>query len=178
MAEIQTLTDTENRALWYVVQTYYNAEKRVKERIDYMANTDKYFGLILRAEIPTVKRTVSRRGKTRQIEEKLFPGYVFVKAILTNSVRSAIKSINGVAGYVGPGGEPTPITPSEVIRAGITDRADSEFQKGDSVVIVDGPFENFVGKVKNSCKKGIKVVLNIFGREVEVSFSAEQLEKL
>lgn len=168
----------ENRALWYVVQTYYNAEKRVKERIDYLAATDKYRGVILGAEIPITKKTVNRRGKIKQVEEKLFPGYVFVKAVLTDSVRNAIRNINGVAGFVGAGGDPVPVTPTEVARAGIADRIDSEFNAGDTVIIADGPFENFIGKVTKIEGRKINISLNMFGRDVEISFSPEQIKKL
>jgi len=161
---------------WYVIHTYYNTEKRVKERIDYLA--DKYPGLVFRAEIPTIKKTLNKNGKIKQIEEKLFPGYVFIKAVLTDSVRSAIRSINGVTGFVGPGGEPTPITPAEVVRTGIADRADEEFKTGETVIITDGPFENFIGKITKIEGRNISVSLNMFGRDIEISFSGEQLEKL
>jgi len=174
MSQTQILT----RALWYVVFTYYNAEKRVKEYINSLAKDERYKGLIIRAEVPTQKKIVSRGKKIKQVEEKMFPGYVFVKAVMTPEVMSAIRRVNGVAHFVGGGNMPEPITPAEIKRAGITDTADEEFKTGDAVMIIDGPFENFIGKITKINSSSIKVCLSMFGREVEIDFSPEQLAKV
>jgi transcriptional antiterminator NusG len=174
MLQAQILT----RALWYAVFTYHNAEKRVKEYINSLAKDERYKGLIIRAEVPTQKKIVSRGKKIKQIEEKMFPGYVFVKAVMTPEVMSAIRRINGVAHFVGSGNMPEPITPAEIKRAGITDTANEEFKAGDIVMIIDGPFENFTGQITGINNSGIKVCLSMFGREVEIDFSPEQLVKV
>lgn len=178
MSEVQELTKTKEKPLWYVVFTHYNAEKRVKEYINNLAEDERYKGLIIRAEVPVQKKTVSRRGKIKQVEEKIFPGYVFVKAVMTPEVMAALKQVNGVAHFLGGGNDPVPITPAEVRRAGIQDNLSEKFKIGDTVMITDGPFENFIGKVTGIYKTSIKVFLTMFGREMEINFSPEQLERL
>jgi transcriptional antiterminator NusG len=174
---VQTLTKTEKKALWYVLFTYYNAEKRVKEHINNLAKNE-YRGRIIKAEVPVQKISVSRGGKIKEIEEKIFPGYVFVKAVMTPEVMAVLRRINGVAHFVGGGNEPISITPAEVKRARIQDDLSEEFKVGDTVMIADGPFENFVGKVVKINGSNVSVSLNMFGRDIEVIFSEEQLEKL
>ncbi|KHO63267.1 transcription antitermination protein nusG [Thermoanaerobacter sp. YS13] len=171
-------SDIHEKALWYVIFTHYNAEKRVKEHINSLAKTEKYDGLIIKAEVPVQKKTVSVKGKIKQIKEKMFPGYVFVKAVMIPEVISAIRRVNGVTHFVGGGNMPEPITPAEIKRAGITDTVDEEFKAGDAVMIIDGPFENFIGKITKINGSSIKVCLSMFGREVEIDFSPEQLAKM
>lgn len=166
-----------NRALWYVIQTYYNAENKVKKRIEYLINTQQYPGLILQVEIPTTKNTINQAGKIKQVEQKLFPGYVFLKVVLIDNIRNAIRSIPGVVGFVGPGGEPVPLSTVETVKAGLKGHSNI-FKESQNVIITDGPFENFTGRVTKKEDKGVKVSLNIFGREVEITFSPEQLESL
>ncbi|AAM25279.1 transcriptional antiterminator NusG [Caldanaerobacter subterraneus subsp. tengcongensis MB4] len=178
MSEVQELTKTKEKPLWYVVFTYHNAEKRVEEHINSLAKTEKYDGLIIKAEVPVQKRTVSRRGKIKEIEEKIFPGYVFVKAVMTPEVMAAIRRINGVAHFVGGGNEPVPITPEEVKRARIQDDLSEEFKAGDTVMITDGPFENFIGKIIKIEGRKINIALSLFDREMGIDFSPEQIMKI
>ncbi|HHW57784.1 MAG TPA: transcription termination/antitermination protein NusG [Clostridia bacterium] len=162
---------------WYAVQTFTNYEKKIKQKIDMLTKKAEYKEKILRAEIPVQKRTVNKNGRIVEIEEKIFPGYVFIKMILDKNVWHAIKSINGVAGYVGPGGQPVPLTKEELVKIKIHDRG-INVAEGDSVIITNGPFENFVGRVVEIRERDAGVVLSIFGRETKIYFSGEQLEKI
>ncbi|MEM3442705.1 MAG: transcription termination/antitermination protein NusG [Candidatus Bathyarchaeia archaeon] len=174
---VQTLAKSEKKALWYALFTYYNAEKRVKEQINNLAKNE-YRGRIIKAEVPVQKITVSRGGKIKEVEEKIFPGYVFVKAVMTPEVMAALRRINGVAHFVGGGNEPVPITPAEVKRARIQDDLSEEFKVGDTVMIADGPFENFIGKIIKIEGRKINISLSMFGRDVGIDFSPEQIKKI
>lgn len=178
MSEVQELTKTKEKPMWYVIFTYHNAEKRVKEHINSLAKTEKYNGLIIKAEVPTQKKTVSRKGKIKQIEEKIFPGYVFVKVVMTDEVMAALRRVNGVAHFVGGGNMPEPITPAEAKRAGLIDSTNDEFKVGDTVTIIDGPFENFIGEIIEVNSSNIKVCLKMFGRDLGIDFSPEQIMKI
>ena len=170
--------DINKKALWYAVFTYKRNEERVRDYINNLAKTEKYAGLIIKAEVLINKKTLTVNGKIKQVEEKTFPDYVFIKAIMTPEVASTLRRVNGVAHFVGGSNMPEPITTGEARRVGISDIPGENFKTGDSVMAVDGPFENIVGKITKINKNSIKVSLSMFGREIETEFYPEQITKI
>ena len=167
-------------ALWYVVHTYSGHEKKVAitlgERIDVM----DLGGKIIETLIPTQKKVVITSGKKKEIDERMFPGYILVKAEIDDNVWHVIRTTPGVTGFVGVGNQPTPLSKKEVdsivkFMALDTPKFETRFNIGDPVKITDGAFKDFMGKVnKVMTDQGrLEVLVSVFDREtpVEVDFT-------
>lgn len=172
---------------WYVVHTYSGFEGRVKssimERINSLGLTDK----INQVLVPTENVVELREGKKKVVTKKFFPGYVLVEMELTDETWQLIKNTPKVTGFVGGGEKPIPLSTQEVetllkqLDAGTaTPREKAQFQKGDSVRIIDGPFLGFNGTVDevNPDQSKVKVLVSIFGRATPVELGFLQAERL
>jgi len=178
------MTET-NNAKWYVIHTYSGHEQKVaetiKQRIEVLNLKDKIGDLL----IPTQKKVIVSSGKKKEIEERLFPGYVLLNMVMEDATWAAIRNTAGVTGFVGTEGKPTPLPDREVesikkFSELAAPKFEAKFEKGDGVKIIDGPFTDFVGKVENVDKeKGrVRVSLSIFGRETPVDLDLLQAEPL
>jgi transcription termination/antitermination protein NusG len=174
---------------WYVVRSVSGKENKVKEYLEMEINRLKmndFFGQIL---IPTEKVFQIRNGKKISKEKAYLPGYVLVEASLVGEVPHVIKGIPNVIGFLGAekGGEPMPMRQTEVNRilGKVDELSESEeemkipFVVGESVKVIDGPFNNFNGTIDeiNEEKKKLKVMVKIFGRKNLVELSYMQVEK-
>ena len=101
-------------AKWYIIHTYSGYENKVKQDIEKVVENRKLHDLILEVQVPTETVTEITDGKTKELERKTFPGYVFLKMVYTDDTWHVVKNIRGVTGFVGPGSEPTPLSGSEV----------------------------------------------------------------
>ena len=130
--------------------------------------------------MPTEKVTeITESGKRKEVERKIFPGYVIVKMVMTDESWYAVRNIRGCTGFVGPSSKPIPLTEDEVARLGIEQRdIQVSYKVGDSVNIVDGPLEGFVGTVEEMDveKNRIRVTVSMFGRETPVELELDQAE--
>ena len=118
-----------------------------------------------------------RKIKTR----KMFPGYVLVKMIVTNESWYLVRNTQGVTGFVGHGSEPVPLTVDEVRRMGIEKiTIDMDIKIGDSIKVITGPFEGFIGNVSSfdDEKQTMRVMINMFGRDTQVELEYAQVDKL
>ena len=136
---------------------------------------------ILTVSIPMETVTeITEAGVSKTYERKLFPGYVFVKMVYSDNTWHAIKSIRGVAGFVGASVEdPIPLTDDEVYAMGVEKREIVvNYAVGDTVRILDGPFSSFSGVVEeiDVDKNSVSVVVTMFGRETSVEFELDQVE--
>lgn len=176
---------TDPRASWFVVHTSSGHEARVAEtlrqRIETMNLTEKVFELL----IPTQDRVVIRSGKKYTIKEKIFPGYLLVRMILDDDAWLAVRTTQGVTGFVGAGTAPTALSDEEVqnIRKFIeapAARYKVRFSVGEAVKITDGPFANFLGTINemDEEKGRVKVLVSIFGRETPVELDFLQIAKV
>lgn len=173
---------------WYVVRAISGSEKKVKEYIENeiaRLNLNDYVSQVL---IPTEKVYQIRKGKKISKERNYFPGYILIEANLLGEIPHIIKNITGVIGFLGPKGElPSPLRISEVNR--ILGKVDELAEKdeeinipffvGESVKVIDGPFNTFTGIIEdvNEEKKKLKVSVKIFGRKTPVELSFLQVEK-
>ncbi|MCO5258739.1 MAG: transcription termination/antitermination protein NusG [Crocinitomicaceae bacterium] len=179
----------EIKKLWYVVRAISGKEKKVKEYLELEISRmklDAYIGQVL---IPTEKVFQMRNGKKVSKEKAYLPGYVLVEAALVGEVSHVIKGIPNVIGFLGAekGGEPVPMRLSEVNRilGKVDELSETEeemkipFVVGESVKVVDGPFNNFSGTIEeiNEEKKKLKVMVKIFGRKNLLELSYLQVEK-
>lgn len=181
---IITKTD-DPRAKWYVVHTYSGHEAKVMANLAQRVETMKLEDRILEILIPTQEQIQIRSGKKHQVTEKIFPGYILVKIILDDASWLAVRTTQGVTGFVGVGNKPTPISEKEVetiqkFMKMEAPRFRTKFSVGEAVKIVDGPFAEFLGSIDSiDEEKGkVRVLVSIFGRETPVELDFLQVKKL
>ncbi len=180
---------SESSKKWYVVRAISGQEKKIK---DYMEAEIKYAGMsdhVAQILIPTEKVYQIRKGKKVSKERSFFPGYILVEADLVGEVPHVIRNITGVIGFLGEtkGGDPVPLRVSEVNRilgkvdelAETDEEMNIPFVVGESVKVIDGPFNSFSGIIEeiNEEKKKLKVMVKIFGRKTPLELSYMQVEK-
>jgi transcriptional antiterminator NusG len=174
---------------WYVVRAVSGKEKKVKEYLELEITREKLNDFVSQVLIPTEKVFKIQNGKKVNKEKVYLPGYVIIEAALVGEVTHVIKSIPNVIGFLGTekGGEPVPMRLSEVNRilGKVDELAETEeelkipFVVGESVKVIDGPFNNFSGVIDeiNEEKKKLKVMVKIFGRKNLLELSYMQVEK-
>lgn len=185
--------DLSNTRRWYVVHTYSGYEKRVKDNIEHLVETQGLEDRICEVLIPMEKVTeLKEGGKHVETEKKVFPGYVLVRAKLDDDTQNAIHNTPGVTGFVGcdsklrKDSKPQPLTREEFNK--ITKRVAPEAPKkmttdlkvGEVIRVVNGPLADFDGTISevNADAGKVKVMVSIFGRETPVELSFEQVAKV
>ena len=160
-------------ARWYVVHTYSGYENKVAGDLMTTAENRQLQDMILDVKVPTeivTEKVVNRKGEEtiKEVEHKIYPGYVFVKMVYTDETWYVVRNIRGCTGFVGPGSKPVPLTEAEVYRMGVEQRSVKvSYAVGDSVRIIDGPLEDCVGVVDelNTDENYVRVIVSMFGRE-------------
>ncbi|MEM9705117.1 MAG: transcription termination/antitermination protein NusG [Pseudomonadota bacterium] len=171
---------------WYIVHAYSNFEKKVADAIKQSAGEQGLEHLLEEVLVPTEEVTEVRRGRKIKTEKRFFPGYVLVKAALTDEVYHLIKETPKVTGFLGTGKKPLPVSQKEVdqIRGVMEEGAERPrptitYEVGENVRVVDGPFASFSGVVENVDEDAarLKVSVSIFGRATPVELEFGQVEK-
>ena len=169
-------------AKWYVIHTYSGYENAVKTSIEKFVTGRGMEDMILRMEIPMETVTeVTDSGATKQVERKVFPGYVLVKMVMTDETWHLVRNVRGVTGFVGSANKPIPLTEEEVLAMGMEKHESVvQYQVGDHVKIVDGPLASFTGVVEEiePEKNRVSVMVSMFGRETPVDLELDQVEVL
>ncbi len=166
-------------AKWYVVHTYSGYENKVASNLEKTVENRQLQDLIQEICVPTETVVEIKDNKKREVERKIFPGYVIVKMILNDDSWYAVRNIRGCTGFVGPSSKPIPLTDEEVARLGVEKKSiEVSYQVGDSVKITDGPLEGFIGVVEeiNTDKNLVRVTVSMFGRETPVELELNQVE--
>ncbi|MBE6794062.1 MAG: transcription termination/antitermination protein NusG [Ruminococcaceae bacterium] len=166
-------------AKWYVIHTYSGYENKVASNLMTTAENRGMQDMILEVKVPTETVTEIKDDKTKEVERKLYPGYVFVKMIYTDETWYIVRNVRGCTGFVGPSSKPIPLTEAEVYRMGVETRVvEVSYEVGDSVRIIDGPLEDFIGTVEelNTDKNYVRVIVSMFGRETPVELELNQAE--
>ncbi|QLE01681.1 transcription termination/antitermination factor NusG [Galbibacter sp. BG1] len=175
---------------WYVVRAVSGQENKVKGYIEQDIARLGYEDYVDEVLVPTEKVVQIRNGKKINKERVYFPGYVMMKANLGGEIVHVIKSITGVIGFLGEvkGGDPVPLRKSEVNRmlgkvdelSVKTDNVAIPFVLGETVKVIDGPFNGFNGTVEkiNEEKRKLEVMVKIFGRKTPLELSYMQVEKV
>jgi len=173
-------------ARWYIVHAYSNFEKKVAESIEEAAKAKGLWDHFEQILVPTEKVIEVRRGRKVDSERKFFPGYVMVRAKLTDDVFHLIKNTPKVTGFLGSDNKPVPITDKEAeqilgqIQEGVERPKPSvSFEVGEQVRVSDGPFASFNGVVQevDEERSRLKVEVSIFGRATPVELEFGQVEK-
>lgn len=168
-------------AKWYVVHTYSGHENKVKVNIEKMVENRGMQDLILNIVVPTEERVEIKDGQRKVKSKKMFPGYVIIKMVVTNESWYLVRNTQGVTGFVGHGSDPIPLSDDEVRRMGIEKVwIDLDIDPGDTVKVINGPFESFMGKVEevNMEKQTLKVIVSMFGRDTSVELEFGQIDKI
>ena len=171
-----------DNAKWYVAHTYSGYENAVKTAIEKFVANRNLEDMILRIEIPMEKVTeVTEAGVMKEVERKVFPGYVLIKMVMTDDTWHLIRNIRGVTGFVGSANKAIPLTEDEVLAMGIEKHEIVVlYHVGDTVRITDGPLATFTGVVENiePEKNKVSVIVSMFGRETTVDLELDQVEVL
>ena len=167
-------------AKWYVIHTYSGYENAVKTSIEKFVNGRGMEDMILRMEIPMETVTeVTDSGVTKQVERKVFPGYVLIKMVMTDDTWHLVRNVRGVTGFVGSANKPIPLSEEEVLAMGMEKHEIVvKYSVGDHVRIMDGPLASFTGVVEEiePEKNRVSVMVSMFGRETPVDLELDQVE--
>jgi len=170
---------------WYVIHTYSGYENKVKanleKRVESMEQQDKIFRVL----VPMEEEIEIKDGKKKINKKKIFPGYVLVEMIMDDDSWYVVRNTPGVTGFVGSGTRPIPLRPSEmrqILRQMGMDepRHKVAFEVGQSVRVISGPFDGFIGAIDEvSAERGkLKVLVSMFGRETPVELDFGQVESI
>ena len=174
---------------WYIIHAYSGFENKVRDQILADATRLGLEQLVESVEVPTTTETEVRRGKKVQTERKIMPGYVLAKLDMNDQVYHLVKNTPKVTGFLGSSGKPQPISDAEVARyfgareeaaaAPTKQKIKVDFDIGDSVKVLDGPFASFNGLVEelDFDRSRVKVSVSIFGRATPVELEFEQVER-
>jgi transcription termination/antitermination protein NusG len=177
---------------WYVVHSYAGYENRVKTNLESRIQSLNMEEYIFQIEVPVHQVTEIKGGKRQQVSEKVLPGYILVRMDLTDESWAVVRNTPGVTGFVGLSSRPSPLQLSEVAsllapepepsakQAETARTATPDFEVGESVTVMDGPFATLpatVNEVNPEAQK-LKVLVSIFGRETPVELSFDQVAKI
>jgi transcription termination/antitermination protein NusG len=177
---------------WYVVHSYAGYENRVKTNLESRISSLNMEDYIFQIEVPVHQVTEIKGGKRQQVSEKVLPGYILVRMDLTDESWAVVRNTPGVTGFVGLSSRPSPLQLSEVAgllapepepgakQAETTRTATPDFEVGESVTVMDGPFATLPATVNeiNPEAQKLKVLVSIFGRETPVELSFDQVAKI
>lgn len=166
-------------AKWYVVHTYSGYENKVAGNLEKMVENRRLQELIQEISVPTEKVIEYKDDKKREVERKIFPGYVLVKMIMDDDSWYVVRNIRGVTGFVGPASKPIPLTEEEVAALGVEKKQiEVRFAVGDSIRVTSGPLEGFIGTVEmiDVDKNKLRVIVSMFGRETPAELELDWAE--
>ena len=169
-----------SKANWYVVHTYSGYENKVKANIEKTIENRHLEDQILEVRVPMEEVVELRGGIKKQVQRKLFPGYVLLNMIMNDDTWYVVRNTRGVTGFVGPGSKPVPLTEEEMASLGFKAASVAvDFTVGDTIVVTAGAWKDTVGVIKsiNEAKQTLVINVEMFGREtpVELSFTEVKL---
>lgn len=170
-----------SEANWFVVHTYSGYENKVKANIEKTIENRHLEDQILEVRVPMQEVTEIKNGAKKQVQKKLFPGYVLLNMIMNDDTWYVVRNTRGVTGFVGPGSKPVPLTEAEMKPLGIkADNIIVDFAEGDSIIVIDGAWKDTVGMIQsmNASKQIVTINVELFGRETPVELSFTEIRKL
>ena len=169
-------------ANWYVVHTYSGYENKVKANIEKTIENRHLEDQILEVRVPMEDVVEVRNGVKKQVQRKLFPGYVLLNMVMNDDTWYVVRNTRGVTGFVGPGSKPVPLTEEEMASLGFRREEDVlvDFEVGDMVVVISGAWKDTVGAIKaiNDSKKTITMHVEMFGRETPVELGFAEVKRM
>ncbi len=166
---------------WYVIHTYSGYENKVKTDLEKTVKNRELEDYFFEIVVPMEEQIEIKEGKRKTNLKKVFPGYVLIKMIVTDSTWYIVRNTRGVTGFVGSGTNPIPLTDDEIRAMGFDAvPVNVDYDVNDSVKIINGALEGFVGTVEeiNKEKGKVKVIVSMFGRETPVELEFAQVQKV
>ena len=172
---------------WYVINTYSGHENKVKANLEHRIESMNQRPRFRRVVVPTEQVIETKEGQKVQTEKRVLPGYVLVNMDMTDEAWTVVKNTPGVTGFVGAGAKPVPLAQNEVDRilhtgasGGAAPRAQVQFTLGESVKVTSGPLSDFDGEIVdvNPDQQKLKVLVDIFERQVPVELGFDQVKKI
>lgn len=169
-------------AKWYVVHTYSGYENKVKANIEKTIENRNLQDQILEVSVPleTVVE-LTKTGVKKQVQKKVFPGYVLIHMIMNDDTWYVVRNTRGVTGFVGPGSKPVPLTDQEMKNLGInSDKIAIDYKVGDTIVAIAGVWKDTVGAIKsiNENKQTVTIMVDMFGRETPVELDFVEIRHM
>ena len=168
-------------ARWYVIHTYSGYENKVKTDLEKKIKNRELEEFFFDIVVPMEEQIEIKDGQRKTNLKKVFPGYVLIKMIVTEKTWYIVRNTRGVTGFVGSGTDPIPLTEDEIRAMGfeITE-VNIDYNINDSVRVIDGPLQDFIGTVTeiNKEKHKVKVLVSMFGRETPVELEFSQVQKI
>lgn len=176
------MSEEMSAAKWYVVHTYSGYENKVKANIEKTIENRNLQDQILEVSVPLEEVVeITKTGVKKQVQRKIFPGYVLIHMIMNDDTWYVVRNTRGVTGFVGPGSKPVPLTDEEMNNLGIkkTNIA-CDYKLGDMVMAITGVWENTVGNIKsiNEGKQTVTIMVDMFGRETPVELGFAEIRHM
>lgn len=166
---------------WYVVHTYSGYENKVKANIEKTIENRHLEEQILEVRVPMQEVMELKNGAKKQVQKKMFPGYVLINMIMNDDTWYVVRNTRGVTGFVGPGSKPVPLTEAEMKPLGIkVEDVVVDFKEGDTVAVIAGVWKDTVGVVQtmNHSKQILTINVEMFGRETSVEIGFADVKKM
>ena len=168
-------------ANWYVVHTYSGYENKVKANIEKTIENRHLEEEILEVRVPMQDVVEMKNGAKKNVQKKLFPGYVLINMVMNDDTWYVVRNTRGVTGFVGPGSKPVPLTEAEMKPLGIrTENITVDFAEGDTIAVVAGVWKDTVGMVQriDYGKQTATINVDLFGRETPVEIGFAEVRKM
>ena len=166
---------------WYVIHTYSGYENKVKTDLEQTMKNRELEDYFFEIVVPMEEQIEMKEGKRKTNLKKVFPWYVLIKMIVTDSTWYIVRNTRGVKEFVGSGTDHIPLTDDEIRNMGFDDvPVNIDYDINDNVRVMKGPLENFIGVVQeiNKEKHKVKVLVSMFGRETPVELEFSQVQKI
>lgn len=168
-------------ANWYVVHTYSGYENKVKANIEKTIENRHLEEEILEVRVPMQDVVEVKNGAKKNVQKKLFPGYVLINMVMNDDTWYVVRNTRGVTGFVGPGSKPVPLTEAEMKPLGIrTENITVDFAEGDTIAVVAGVWKDTIGMVQKMDygKQTATINVDLFGRETPVEIGFAEVRKM
>ena len=165
----------------YVVHTYSGHENKVKVDIEKTIENRHLEDQILEVRVPLQEVAELKNGALKQVQKKMFPGYVLLNMVMNDDTWYVVRNTRGVTGFVGPGSKPVPLTEEEMLPLGIKkEEIQVDFAEGDTVVVTGGAWKDTVGVITalNVQKQTATINVELFGRETPVEISFAEIKQM
>ena len=170
-----------SEAKWYVVHTDSGYENKVKVDIEKTIENRHLEDQILEVRVPLQEVAELKNGALKQVQKKMFPGYVLLNMVMNDDTWYVVRNTRGVTGFVGPGSKPVPLTEEEMLPLGIKkEEIQVDFAEGDTVVVTGGAWKDTVGVITalNVQKQTATINVELFGRETPVEISFAEIKQM
>ncbi len=176
------MSEANAEARWYVVHTYSGYENKVKADIEKSVENRGLEEQILEVAVPLQAVMEVKNGARKQVDKKMFPGYVLINMVMNDVTWYVVRNTRGVTGFVGPGSKPVPLSEQEMQSMGMTanQQVEIDLAVGDQIQVISGAWAETTGEIKsiNQAKQSVTIEVEVFGRATPVEIGFLEVQKL